>query len=141
MITGRPTFEPTETQRALVSELPACGVRQEIIAKRIGIDPKTLRKGFRKELREGKADASAIVAESLFRKATGDGKSAVVAAIFWLKTQAGWKETSALEHTGKDGKPLAPPSFGISWADGGPGQSAREPTEQEAADAYARMKG
>jgi hypothetical protein len=34
-----------------------------------------------------------------------------------------------------------PPTFGISWANGGPGQPAREPTEQEAAEAYARMKG
>jgi hypothetical protein len=122
MSTGRPTFEPTDTQRTRVSELAACGVRQEIIAKRVGIDPKTLRKAFRKELREGKADACAIVAESLFRKATGDGKGAVTAAIFWLKTQAGWKETSAIEHSGKDGEPLPPPpTFGISFPNGGPG--------------------
>jgi hypothetical protein len=136
MSTGRPTFEPTDIQRTSVSELAACGVRQEIIAKRIGIDPKTLRKVFRRELREGKADACAVVAESLFKKATGDGKSAVAAAIFWLKTQAGWKETTALEHTGKDSKPLTPPTFGISFADGGPGNPGPDLSPE---DAYMRM--
>jgi hypothetical protein len=136
MITGRPKFEPTDANRTLVSELAACGVRQELIAKRLGIDPKTLRKAFRKELREGKADACAIVAESLFRKATGEGKSAVAAAIFWLKTQAGWKETNAFEHTGKDSQPLKAPTFGISFEDGGPGVP---PTAEEAEAAYGRM--
>jgi hypothetical protein len=28
------------------------------------------------------------------------------AAIFWAKTQMGWKETSAHEFTGKDGGPI-----------------------------------
>lgn len=136
MITGRPKFEPTDAQCTLVSELAACGVRQELIAKRVGIDSKTLRKVFRKELREGKSDACAIVAESLFRKATGDGKNAVAAAIFWLKTQAGWKETNAFELAGKDGKSLPTPNFGISFADGGPGVP---PTAEEAEAAYRRM--
>ena len=30
----------------------------------------------------------------------------VVAQIFWLKTQAGWKEKNAIELTGKDGDKL-----------------------------------
>lgn len=33
-------------------------------------------------------------AESLFRKATGDGSQSVTAAIFWLKTWGSWRETS-----------------------------------------------
>jgi hypothetical protein len=94
---GRPAFAPTDLQRTLVSELAACGVRQELIAKRIEIDIKTLRKACRRELQEGKQDACAIVAESLFRKATGDGKAAITAAIFWLKTQAGWRENHAID--------------------------------------------
>jgi hypothetical protein len=35
MITGRPAFAPSDEQRTLVAELAACGVRQEIIARRI----------------------------------------------------------------------------------------------------------
>jgi hypothetical protein len=33
------------------------------------------------------------VAENLYRKATGEGREAVTAAIFWLKTRAGWRES------------------------------------------------
>ena len=29
-----------------------------------------------------------------YRKATGEGREAVTAAIFWLKTRAGWRETN-----------------------------------------------
>ena len=42
----------------------------------------------------------AKVAESLFRKATGDHRQSVTAAIFWLKTRAGWKEGAAPEPGG-----------------------------------------
>ena len=43
---------------------------------------------------------------NLFRKATGDGRESVTAAIFWLKARARWKETSINEHSGIDGKPI-----------------------------------
>jgi hypothetical protein len=46
------------------------------------------------------------VAENLYRKATGDGREAVTAAIFWLKTRAHWKETSVHEVSGPDGGPI-----------------------------------
>jgi len=54
---------------------------------------KTLRKHYREELDTGHFKATAKVAESLFRKATGDGAQSVTAAIFWLKTRGGWRET------------------------------------------------
>jgi hypothetical protein len=38
-------------------------------------------------------EATAKVAEFLFRKATTEGSQAVTAAIFWLKTRGGWRET------------------------------------------------
>ncbi|HEV7253715.1 MAG TPA: hypothetical protein VGN97_11575, partial [Mesorhizobium sp.] len=46
------------------------------------------------------------VAENLFRKATGEGREAVTAAIFWLKTRARWKEVSVHEHAGVPGEPI-----------------------------------
>ncbi len=46
------------------------------------------------------------MAENLYRKATGEGREAVTAAIFWLKTRAGWKETTSHEIGGRDGKPI-----------------------------------
>jgi hypothetical protein len=38
------------------------------------------------------------VAESPYRKATGEGRESVTAAIFWLKTRARWKDVSVHEH-------------------------------------------
>jgi hypothetical protein len=69
------------------------GVPEADIAGVIGIDPKTLRKHYRAELDHGHTKANARVAESLYRKATSDGPQSVTAAIFWLKTRAGWRET------------------------------------------------
>ncbi len=43
------------------------------------------------------------MAESLYRKAIGEGPQSVTAAIFWLKTRAHWKEVSATEISGPDG--------------------------------------
>ena len=50
--------------------------------------------------------ANARVAENLYRKATGEGREAVTAAIFWLKTRARWTETSVHEHTGNPDRPI-----------------------------------
>ena len=70
------------------------------------IDPDVLRAHYAKELDGGHVKANARVAESLYRKALGEGREGVTAAIFWLKTRAGWKETSAHEITGKDKQPI-----------------------------------
>jgi hypothetical protein len=50
--------------------------------------------------------ANAAVAQSLFRKATGDGPQSVAAAIFWVKARMGWKETVINERAGEDGKAI-----------------------------------
>ena len=80
------------------------GVAETDIARVIAIDPKTLRRHYRDELDNGHVKANAKVAENLFRKATGEGREAVTAAIFWLKTRAGWKETAVHELSGRNGK-------------------------------------
>ena len=69
------------------------GVPETDIARTIGIDTKTLRKHYRDELDTGHIRANMAVAQSLFRRATGNGPQSVTAAIFWLKTRAGWKDT------------------------------------------------
>ena len=111
---GRKLFKPDEKQRLTVSIMAACGMPQSEIARQIinpdtgkPIDEKTLARAFREDLDSGKERANALVAQSLFKKATGDGKGAVAAAIFWLKTQARWKETpQAVELSGSDGGPI-----------------------------------
>jgi membrane-bound lytic murein transglycosylase B len=67
------------------------------IAKVFGIDAELLRATFANELDSGQIKASARVAESLYRKALGDGREAVTAAFFWLKTRARWKEVHVSE--------------------------------------------
>lgn len=92
MRVGRPAFAPTEKDRATVKAMAGFGIPEVEIAKILSIDPKTLRKHFPHELDVGHVEANAKVAANLFRRATGDGREAVIAAIFWLKCRAGWRE-------------------------------------------------
>jgi len=94
---GRRAHRPDPVSRRQVEAMAAYGVPEADIATVIGIDPKTLRRHYRQELDTGQIKANSKVAENLFRKATGDGREAVIAAIFWLKTRAHWKETVEAE--------------------------------------------
>ena len=64
---------------------------------RKGIDEKTLRKHFRRELDTAAIKANAKIGGTLYNKAiNGD----TTAAIWWSKTRMGWKEKSEIEHSG-----------------------------------------
>jgi hypothetical protein len=93
-------------QRRQVEALAGYGVPETEIAAMVGIDAKTLRKYYRHELDHGHSKANAKVAENLYRKATGDGRESVTAAIFWLKARARWKEVLVNEHAGVPGQPI-----------------------------------
>lgn len=97
---GRRAHRPDPAQRRQVEALAGYGVPEAEIAGVVGVDAKTLCKHYRHELDHGHTKANARVAENLYRKATGEGREAVIAAIFWLKTRAGWKETNVHELTG-----------------------------------------
>jgi len=103
---ARPSHQPLPALCRQVEAMAGYGVPEIDIARVVGIDPKTLRKHYRDELDTGQVKANAKVAENLYRKATGEGREAVTAAIFWLKTRAGWKETSVHEVGGRDGQPI-----------------------------------
>lgn len=110
---ARQAFAPTPDQRKLVEQLAAFGTTQEDICTLVthphdgkAISQPTLRKHFAKELKSGALKANVKVAQNLFAIATGEGKGAVAAAIFWLKTRGGWKEVNKVELTTPDGKPL-----------------------------------
>src|SRR5690625_1522293 len=109
LVSGMPPHEPTRATRELVQLHTMVGTRQEAIAGIIGIDPKTLRKYYRDELDQSKAKANATIGGALFNKAkSGD----TTAMIFWMKTQAGWRETQAIEHTSPD-RSMSPTSISI----------------------------
>lgn len=103
---ARPAHQPDAFHRRQVEALAGYGVPEAEIAGMLAIDPKTLRKHYRHELDHGHTKANAKVAENLFRKATGDGRESVIAAIFWLKARARWKETSLTEHAGVADSPI-----------------------------------
>lgn len=93
---GRPSHQPTEETRKLVSMHAAIGTNHETVAAIIGIDDKTLRKHYREELDYAMAQANATVGNALFTKATmGD----TAAMIFWMKTRAGWREKHDVDVT------------------------------------------
>ena len=97
---GKPPFEPTEDERNLVTQMAMVGIPQTDIALviRDGIAPKTLRTHFRRELDTAKVKANAKVGGILFKKIlAGD----TTAAIFWAKTQMGWKEKQEYEISGE----------------------------------------
>ena len=97
---------PSPASRQQVEAMAAYGIPETDIARVLEVDVEMLRRHYRKELGSGHVKATAKVAENLYRKATGEGREAVVAAIFWLKTRAGWKETSVHEVSGRDGAPI-----------------------------------
>ncbi len=96
---GPQPFKPTAEERKLVEQMVAVGIPQESIAAviRDGIQAKTLRKHFRREIDTAKVKAHAKIGGKLFNQAMNGNTTA---AIFWAKTQMGWKETSVNEHTG-----------------------------------------
>jgi predicted transcriptional regulator len=91
---------PDDKSRGYVKGLAAVGTRYVDIAHKLGITDDTLRKHYKKELEDGRIDANASIANTLFNQAK---KGNMTAAIFWLKTRAGWKETNVTELTGGEG--------------------------------------
>jgi len=94
-----------------VESLAANGLTQEQIACALGISESTLTKrkkentDFADAIKRGKAKGIALVTNKLMESIKGGNMTAM---IFFLKTQAGWKETNVQEHTGKDGTALIP---------------------------------
>ena len=100
---GRPEYKKTEEDAKNVEALTIAGVPQKLICEILKISEPTLRKHYRSELDTSKAKANAVISQALFKQAR-DGN--ITAQIFWLKTQAGWRETNYHELTGKDGDKL-----------------------------------
>lgn len=102
---GRPKIELSAKQKKVLPTL-AQKLTAEQIADSFGISRKTFFNILERDdevftlYKKGKAKGIDIVADSLIDMARSGNASA---AIFYLKTQAGWKETSAVEHTSPDG--------------------------------------
>jgi hypothetical protein len=89
---GRPKYEPTEADRNTVRSMASQGVPHETIALCLGkkgIDAKTMRKHFRRELDTAAAIANAIIGTKVYNAAM---RGEAWACCFWLKSRAGWNE-------------------------------------------------
>lgn len=107
--------QPTEQLRRSVRAMAAYGMPQIDIAASVDISVGTLRKHYAEEISIAAAEANAKVAQTLFKTATDQNhKSHVTAAIFWLKTRAGWTERNAVEHSGPNGGPIETTSRDVS---------------------------
>ena len=107
---GRKPFAPTDSERKQVEALSGYGLPIEHIAVLIrdGINVDTLRKYFAQELISGKAKANGRVGKTLFQKVmSGD----TTAAIWWTKTQMGWREVRQHELVDRDGNSMKMSSY------------------------------
>lgn len=95
----------TDEERAQVEALAAY-LSQEQIADYLGIGKTTWfaildrDPDISERYKRGKARAIGKIAQSLIKQAMDGDK---VAAMFYLKTQAGWRETQGHDHTSSDG--------------------------------------
>lgn len=108
---GRPSHKVTAEKQTIVKTLAAVGTTYEDIASKLKISSDTLVKYYPVELAEGRIDANAKVAKSLYDQATTGNTTA---AIFWLKTRAKWKETDRHEHVGDNDAPM---EMVVQWKD------------------------
>lgn len=113
---GPEPFTFSEEQIHQVEELAAV-MKQEAIASFFGISDRTLRRKFLEDPRvheayaRGRARIAAELGTDLIRDARGlneklSEKERCRAREFYLRTQAGWSEKSALEVTGENGGPI-----------------------------------
>lgn len=96
--------KPSETNRAKVIALVTNGARQDRIAEHLGIDAKTLRKWYAKELEFGTETLLSKVLNNLASIAIkGRGLPAVAAGKYLLSCRGGYREHSVLgiEPTGE----------------------------------------
>jgi hypothetical protein len=110
---GRPQHKVTDENKKIVKALVAYGIPHIDVARKIGCNQDTLRKHYREELDDAMTEANGAVGQYLFGLATGKAmdKGATHgdcsrAAIFWAKTRMGWKDTTAVELSGPEGKPI-----------------------------------
>lgn len=92
-----PNIEVDRPFASKVEAMAGFGLPAADIALVLAMDLDELQLIYQRELETGTIKTNLRVAERLYQQALGDGRQAVTAAIFWLKTRARWKETQSEE--------------------------------------------
>ena len=98
------TFKYSEETANQIEMMSAMGLNMKMIEAVIDITIPTIYKYYSHCLIVGKTNANLQVAKRVFALATDEGVPPAVqlnACMFWLKTQAGWKEGMDLNITGQ----------------------------------------
>jgi hypothetical protein len=101
---GSPGFKPGPGQSREISVMAALGLSPKEISLVTNIDEKMLKLYYQRELNVSQAIANVVVARKALEMASS-GRFPEMTK-FWLKSQAKWKETNAIELTGRDGGPV-----------------------------------
>lgn len=99
-----PGFAPTPAQAREVSVMACLGLEPKDIALVLNVELKLLKKFYTKELTVSNHIPNVMVAKVALEMAMS-GRNPDMTK-FWLKSRAKWKETAAIELTGKDGGPM-----------------------------------
>ena len=109
---GRPRTVITDDQKQQIEKLAAV-LTVEQLADFLGIGRTTFYEIMERDeeisvrYKRGRANAIGGVAKNLVQKAMNGDNAAM---IFYLKTQAGWKEQQGIDHISSDGS-MSPKSF------------------------------
>ena len=103
---ARPRIKFTKEQKKLAQSLAGYGLTLDQIAHSMEVSVPTLTREAKKELASGKSIAVGNVARALYNKATKADN--LQAMMFYLKTQAGWKENVELDVHNTDGIVILP---------------------------------
>lgn len=101
---GSPGFEPGSDQAAQVEKMTALGMSTRDISAVLRIELKLLEKYYQYEINTSSARTNQAVAKVALQMALCGALPDMTK--FWLKTQAGWKETKVTEVTGAGGGPV-----------------------------------
>jgi len=99
---GVQPYVADDKTRALVKSLVAFGITQDGIAAYLQISDHTLREHYPHELRIGKVEAIAKMAQGVYKRGI---EGSIQDAHFYLKTQGRWSEKYDLD-LNPDGKPV-----------------------------------
>lgn len=87
----------TRKEMLLVRFMHIAGCTQDTIAAELGISRTSLRKYFEEELERGESILNSQMVGAIFSSAM---KGNFQAQKFWAMCRMGWKETTAVEHSG-----------------------------------------